>query len=150
MSSSFWYSGGVVAHSPPWLAYWKSERQQSDLQLILWHCGFLMPHWRWQHGISWAQHTHTLIISACMHVHIHTHTATSLSRVSTEEVTPLSLPFPLVFWWVFQHSLTPLLPSSSWLASPSCLSLLPNLTHLSSHPGLAPDTATGEVLTHHC
>lgn len=49
---------------------------RSDLRLILCQCRFLMPHWKWQHGISWAQHTYTPVILppyAGARSHIHTH-----------------------------------------------------------------------------
>lgn len=88
-SSSFWYSVRVAARPQPWPAHSNSQSERSDLQLILCQTRFLMPHWRRQQGISWAQHMHGLILAACLPAHVHT--VTSLSWVSTKELTPLFL-----------------------------------------------------------
>lgn len=89
---------------------------RSDLRLILCQRRFLMPHWKWQHGISWAQHTYTPVILPCMQAHDHTYTHISLSWVSTEEVAPLFL-FPQLCSSFFQKS-----PSLSLSLSPANLS----------------------------
>lgn len=85
----------------------------------------LMPHWRSQDGISWAQLTHTHFRHWCLCACTHTHTHSRLAVTGEHWRSCTSLFFQRLCWRSFQHSLSLRLVSSSWLGSPTSLPLVP-------------------------